>query len=104
MDKNLEGTIREISGFLNKTITEQQIAELKDHLDINNFRKNQAVNGDILFELGAGIKGEQPFVRKGKTKGGWNDEFTPELKQRAFKWIRENYQKFSVRFPVDFND
>nr|CAD7206551.1 unnamed protein product [Timema douglasi] len=43
--------------------------------------------------------GEQEFIRKGKT-GGWSEEFTPGLQEKAYQWIQENLQKTDLRLPL----
>lgn len=105
MATNLSDSIKKISLFFNKTVTKQEIEMLTEHLGIKKFRENTSVNGVELKRAGIMVGGEQGFVRKGKTKSGWSEEFTPELKGRAFNWVKENSRKFCVRYPVkDFEN
>ncbi|KAF4524247.1 hypothetical protein B566_EDAN008793 [Ephemera danica] len=88
-----------LARFLDKSMNEVQVAQLAEHLNITNFRRNPAVNFDLLSEVGLMNDGEQSFIRKGKT-GGWREEFTPELNARADKWINDNLNKTDLRFPA----
>lgn len=82
--------------FLGKTLTEDQVEKLADHLKVENFKKNDSVNKDYNDYF------KNPnacFIRKGKV-GSWKEEyFTPELRARADKWIEEQYNKTDLRFP-----
>lgn len=99
MSKDLPGTIRKIATFLGKAITDEEIAKLREYLKIDNFRNNEAVNGSELTDVGVLVKGEQGFVRKGRT-GAWSEEFTSELIERADRWIEENLKDTDLRFPL----
>ncbi|XP_065345156.1 sulfotransferase 1C4 [Cloeon dipterum] len=101
MNMSLTSTIRSMTSFLGKTLSEEQIEGLADHLDIRNFRNNSAVNYDIVREVGMLNSGEPAFIRRGKV-GDWHAEFDEELNQRADKWIEENLQKTDITFPVKF--
>ncbi|XP_018564737.1 estrogen sulfotransferase isoform X2 [Anoplophora glabripennis] len=98
ISKNLKGNIEKVSKFLGKSYSLEQYETLADHLDIDNFRKNKSVNYDILKNLGVLIKGEEAFVRKGKS-GGWKDYFDEVLNARADRWIEENLKDTDLRFP-----
>ena len=63
--------IERVCNFLNKKLTETEVENLLDHLDISNFRKNPSVN--VLQTVGSSNV-EGTFVRKGKV-GGWKEEF-----------------------------
>ncbi|XP_014474012.1 PREDICTED: sulfotransferase family cytosolic 1B member 1-like [Dinoponera quadriceps] len=93
--------IRRIAKFLGKTYTDEQLNELADYLNINNFRNNPMVNSSELKNckfIAEGI-----FIRKG-VSGGWKDIFTPELTARADKWIEENLKNTDLRFPYFDNN
>ena len=51
MKKDLPAVIRKVSGFLNKTMTEDDVAKLTEHLAFNNMKKNQAVNNEDLVAI-----------------------------------------------------
>lgn len=98
MNKDLPGTIRKVAKFLNKNLSDEQVTKLSSYLNIENFRNNPAVNCNELKEIGVLKSGEQGFVRKGKT-GAWSEEFTPELRERADRWIELNLEDTDLRFP-----
>lgn len=84
--------------FLGKNLKDEEIEKLRQHLSFANFKNNKSVNFDVLKELGILNSGEQSFVRKGKN-GGWRDEFSEKLNERANCWIRDNLEKTDMRFP-----
>ncbi|KAI5646047.1 sulfotransferase domain-containing protein [Phthorimaea operculella] len=99
MNKNLPAAVRRVSKFFNKELTDEQVSKLCDHLSIENFKKNKSVNYDGVKEIvGAVVKGEQPFIRKGNV-GGWRDYFDDEMMQQADTWMEENLRDTDFRFP-----
>ena len=53
-----------MAAFLNKTLTEEEIEKLVDHVQIDKFAKNESVN--MALEVKAGLANEgQTFIRKG---------------------------------------
>nr|CAD7402381.1 unnamed protein product [Timema cristinae] len=98
INKDLPGTVKKVAQFLNKSLSDEQVAQMSKHLNIENFRRNPAVNMDFLKEVGLLNSGEQSFIRKGGV-GGWTSEFTPELNQRADRWIHEHLKNTDIRFP-----
>nr|CAD7460375.1 unnamed protein product [Timema tahoe] len=69
INKDLPGTVRKVAQFLNKSLSEEQVAQMSQHLNIENFRRNPAVNMDFLKEVGLLNSGEQSFIRKGVYRG-----------------------------------
>lgn len=61
--------------FLGKTVTDEQVADLADHLSFENFKNNKAVNFDILKQLGIIVK-DKEFVRKGRSNKTANTNYT----------------------------
>ncbi|XP_054258583.1 sulfotransferase 1B1-like isoform X1 [Macrosteles quadrilineatus] len=95
--KNLPKNIRIISDFLGKTVNEEQLSKLTNHLQIDNFRNNVPLYPDVEI-TGLTREEEQGFIRKGKLKG--NKEFTEELEAEANKWMKENLAGTDLRFPT----
>lgn len=89
--KDLPKAINEIGNFIGHAVPEGKLEGFLDHLDINKFRKNDAVN----MKPPAGSVPEQVrenfnFIRKGKV-GDWKSHFTnPELLQKFQDWIDAN--------------
>lgn len=103
MNKDLPAAIRKVANFLDKPITDEQVAKLATHLSIEEFRKNPSVNHSELKDLKICDTSEEPFVRNGKSVvKGWQKEYTPEIIAKAQKWIDENLAKSNVLFPENF--
>lgn len=72
--------------------------KLANHIKVENFKNNPSVNSDYLEYFPR--RDNHNFVRKGKV-GSWKTElYTPELIQRADRWIEEEYKKTDLRFPI----
>ncbi|KRT79203.1 hypothetical protein AMK59_8051 [Oryctes borbonicus] len=96
--KDYKVTIRQVASFLGKTLTDEQVDALSEHLKIDNFKNNQSVNNHLLKELGVIRDVEHGFVRQGKT-GSWKMHFNEELNEEIDEWIRENQKKTDLKFP-----
>ncbi|CAB3235051.1 unnamed protein product [Arctia plantaginis] len=94
--KNLPSSIQRIADFLGKEVSIEQMNKLCDHLSIENFSKNEAVNYHSLRELGL-LASDEQFVRKGKS-GGWREYFDKEMEQQAEQWIAANLRDTDLRF------
>ncbi|XP_063225199.1 sulfotransferase 1C4-like [Bacillus rossius redtenbacheri] len=97
ISKDMEGSIAKVSDFLGKRLSPRLVAQLANHLHIDNFRNNPSVTA--VFEIrGLVRQGEQGFIRNGKV-GGNDGYFTPELNARANRWIRKNMLETGIQFP-----
>jgi len=99
MKKDLKSVIGKVSKFLNKPLSDEQVETLQNHLDINNFRNNPAVNNEDLKTMGL-LEKEGSFIRKGEV-GGWIKEFGkfPGLEQSFNRWVEDNITKCNAAFP-----
>lgn len=93
---DLEGSLRQLSRFLEKPLNDEDLPKLLDHLNIKNFKNNPSINGKDLIDVKILAKGAQGFVRLGSTEK--NDELTPEMAERIDKWILENLKDSDFRF------
>lgn len=84
---------------MDKQPTDEEIQKLKEHLDINNFKKNTAVNAPIAggVEGVEGFKSKDGFVRKGEVKN-WEKYFTPEMNERVDRLVREKFDPVGLKF------
>ncbi|XP_072943491.1 sulfotransferase 1B1-like [Epargyreus clarus] len=98
LSKDLPAAVGRVAKFLGKELSEKQIAQLCDHLSIDNFKNNKSVNYDVMRELGVLISGKDAFVRKGKA-GGWRDYFDEDMAQQAERWMADNLRDTDFRFP-----
>lgn len=79
---------------MGKKYTEKDIDELANHLDIDNFRKNQMVN-----DLKGFSKVKKVFIGKGIV-GGWKKQIPPEVEAEIDEWIAENLKDSDLTFSV----
>lgn len=102
MKKDLPTEIRKIAAFLNKTLTEEQVAKLVDHVVVDKFAKNESVN--MAREVSAGLTNEgYSFVRKGQT-GDWKNHFSPEVNRKIDEWIEKNLAGTDLKFVTELED
>jgi len=73
MKRSLSKVIDELCTFLHVQMSEESKGLLENHLHIDNFRKNPAVNMEISY--GKGNKEAGGFIRKGAV-GGWRNYFS----------------------------
>ncbi|XP_065570702.1 sulfotransferase 1C4-like [Artemia franciscana] len=99
MKSDLITQLKKISAFLGKEYTDKDYEILKNHLVIDSFKKNPAVNNTDLQREGF-LQKDGSFVRKGKT-GDWQSHFTTEMSFRFDKWIAENSKDTSLIFKYD---
>ncbi|KAF5283492.1 hypothetical protein FQR65_LT13880 [Abscondita terminalis] len=99
MSRDLRCSIKKISNFLEKDVTEKQLERLEEHLKIENFRNNESVNSAFLSDVGVTRKNAEGFVRKGKTSS-WKDDANAELIEKLDKWIEDNLKNTDMRFEV----
>ena len=81
-------------------VSEEQVQKLAEHCNIDNFKKNDAVN--MKPPKGAvpeDVREKFNFIRKGKV-GDWKNHFKDECKLDMFnQWIEENN---SMKIPIKY--
>lgn len=110
-----------MASFLGKSLTEEQLSKLTQHLRVDQFAKNEAVNYEICKELGF-MNNSGNFIRKGiflvnlvsfenlknwrallgKT-GDWKNHFSPELNARIDVWIESNLKGTDLTFITELD-
>lgn len=88
-----------MAAFLNKTLTDEQIEKLVDHVKVEKFSKNQSVNMDMEIKAGFANEGHS-FIRKGET-GDWKNHFSPELNAKIDRWIEKNLEGSDLKFVTE---
>ena len=89
--KDMPKMINEIGEFIGYPVPAGKMESFLDHLDIRNFRKNEAVNmkppkGSVPEEVRENFN----FIRKGKV-GDWREHFkSKEVLQKFEDWIEKN--------------
>ncbi|KAG5669540.1 hypothetical protein PVAND_017427 [Polypedilum vanderplanki] len=88
VNQNIAETILKVVKFLGKEISEENLKLLKEHLKIENMRKNDSCNRKELFkELNVNSNPED-FIRKGKS-GNYKDEMPEEFIEKFKIWMEE---------------
>ncbi|XP_014205449.1 sulfotransferase 1C4-like [Copidosoma floridanum] len=95
MKADLPSVIRKTANFLGKSLTDQKVRELEDHLSFASMKKNPALNlnhvAGIINEkkmFGTNFKAEGDFLRKGLV-GQWKTEMSEELIKKFDDWTEE---------------
>lgn len=83
-----------MANFLEKSPTNQEIQKLKEHLDIDNFKKNPAVNAPVESSI---LNENESFVRKGEVKN-WEKYFTQEMNEAIDRLVREKFDPVGLKF------
>lgn len=93
----MPAAIKKIANFLGKTLNAEQVKRLADHMYIDNFRNNNAVNLNEFDDFM--VPNEQPFIRVGKsTLNGWPKEYTPEMAALLEALMEKNLKDSSLKF------
>ncbi|XP_033321872.1 sulfotransferase 1E1 [Megalopta genalis] len=100
MQHDFPKAIRKVARFLGKVYTEEQIKQLTQYLNIENFKNNPMVNSSELKDCNIITAGT--FVRQGQSDG-WRDMFDSVLNAKADEWIAENMKGTDFAFP-NFNN
>ncbi|KAK7873229.1 hypothetical protein R5R35_011309 [Gryllus longicercus] len=91
MKKDLPAVIRRTAEFLDKTVSDQQVATLADHLDFKQMKQNRSVNFEGMLtgmRFVGMVKKDQAFIRKGVVGEG-HREMSPEMAERFDQRTRE---------------
>ncbi|XP_034102120.1 sulfotransferase 1E1-like [Drosophila albomicans] len=94
MKKDLRKVIDDLSKFLNKTVTEQQMERLLKHLSFEEMKKNPTTNHRWEYaQVQHPNRGKEVhnFIRCGKI-GGHKEEMKPEQIEKADRLITERLQ------------
>lgn len=93
MKCDLPGVIRGVCKFLDKTINDQQLAQLVDHLSFDKMKNNPSCNHIKEFESMRAAAGREVddfnFVRRGVV-GSHKDELPLKVINKFDEWIYEN--------------
>ncbi|KAL4708479.1 hypothetical protein ACJJTC_014087 [Scirpophaga incertulas] len=101
MKRDLPSVVRRTATFLNKELTDDQVAKLCDHLSFKNMKNNRAVNLEAILERSFGKSYlEQTnlrFIRKGEI-GDWKNYMSEDLSRRFDEWAEKNIQGTGLSF------
>lgn len=88
-----EKTIRNLSTFLGKPISDDALPKLLEYLKFENFKANSQIN----FKMNEEDTDNNSFVRRGKIGG--NPEISNEMSKKFDVWIEENLNGTDLQFP-----
>lgn len=92
MKEDLPEMIRKVSAFIEKPMSEDEIAKLSDHLSFENMKNNPAANYDgafRFFETQFPTKEKVNFLRRGIV-GSYKEIMSKEMSNKFDEWIKNN--------------
>lgn len=90
--------LEKIAAFLGKSYTKAELEQLKNHLNIENFRKNPSVNLTDMRKIGVFLPSKfEGFIRKGLIEG-YKAYFDEEMQKEAEQWISDNLRGTDLKF------
>lgn len=101
MKHDLPTVVRRTAKFLNKTMSDEQVDKLCDHLSFNNMKTNRAVNLEAILEKSYGksyLEGtDLRFIRKGMI-GDWKNYMSDDLSRRFDEWADQHLKGTELSF------
>lgn len=94
--------IKKAAKFLNKTVTDEQIVGLCEHLKFSKMVANPSVNIELVLrnmetrENHSDLK----FIRKGKV-GDWTNYMSEDLARRFDEWTQKHINGTDFKFHTD---
>lgn len=81
---------------MGKTVTDEQIADLSEHLKFSKMAANPATNLEQILPL-KDLPENEKFIRKGKV-GDWKNYMSEKLSQRFDEWTEKHLNNSSLEF------
>jgi len=110
MKADLPKVIKRVADFLAKSLTDEEVSTLADHLSFKNMSNNAAVNKEDVVEFAIKLHGGNSiqeaksgggkFMRKGEV-GDWQNHLTEEQVSRMAAW--ENRQLHGSDFSFVYH-
>ncbi|KAI4491865.1 hypothetical protein M0804_003257 [Polistes exclamans] len=96
--------IKKTTKFLDKTITNEQIIELSEHLKFSKMAANPAVNLEqILKQKGADENDPNAkFIRKGKV-GDWKNYMSEDLSIKFDNWMKKHLEGTDLKLETEIS-
>jgi len=107
MKLDLKQAIRTTAKFLNKSLTDEQMETLYEHLQLDAMQNNRAVNFKDTWDMASvgGMNKYRPIEIHAHIRKGENDQYkvemTPEYVARFDEYIESNYQNIGHIFNVN---
>ncbi|KAF2889049.1 hypothetical protein ILUMI_17124, partial [Ignelater luminosus] len=95
MKNELPAVIKTVANFLGKSITEDQLTKLTEHLSFESMKKNPTVNYEeglqyAKYDGTATVRSD--FLRSGKV-GGYKSEMSSEMIAKFEAWTKQNNEE-----------
>lgn len=101
MKADLKSVIRQTAKFLGKTLNDDEVLKLEDHLSFESMKTNKSVNnedeGREMAELFKNGSENIRFIRQGKV-GGYKTDMSPQLIRQFDEWTEVNSTKLGIQF------
>ena len=88
----MKGGLEKLATFLGYELPDDKKDQLLEHLGINNFRTNKAVNNEFLLKKDRSYD----FIRKGVV-GDYKNWFTDEKVKEWNQWVDESIQDVELK-------
>ncbi|XP_003424762.3 luciferin sulfotransferase-like [Nasonia vitripennis] len=100
MKANLASVIQKTAEFLGKSLQNQEIEVLQDHLSFASMKANPAVNYEEVVELNKKFKlieTDGQFMRSGKVNQ-WKGKMSDQVIEQFDRWTEENLKSTGLAF------
>lgn len=94
MKRDLKSVIIKVAKFLNKSLNDEELDKLVDHLSFKSMKNNPSTNFQPMKSRDADPNAQ--FIRKGIV-GDFKNIMSPETIEEFDKWIEEN-NKIGITF------
>lgn len=98
LSKDRFSEIKKIAKFLDVNYSDDQLQQLVNFMEINNFKQRVRIKSDSVEIKGIIADHTEEFIRNGKVNGG-DPELTPELSKEIDEWTAAHLQNTDLRFP-----
>lgn len=102
MKKDLPSTIQKCAKFLGveRSITDDEVTRMCDHLKFDRMQKNPAVNIESYLQLNGDKERNVQFIRKGQI-GDWKNYMSDELSARFDQWTMKYTSGTGLKFDYE---
>lgn len=100
LKNNLDTVIRQVSKFLDKNLSEEDIEKLKKHLSFESMKNNKAVNYEHVIAFNKRfnlIDAQGKFMRSGQV-GDHKAVMTEEMELIFDTWVKDNLRDTDFKF------
>uniref|UniRef100_A0A182QVD9 Sulfotransferase domain-containing protein n=1 Tax=Anopheles farauti TaxID=69004 RepID=A0A182QVD9_9DIPT len=101
MKTSMDAVLRRVCKYFNKTYTDEQLAQLANHLSFDVMKNNKSANNSCVLELVESLSGKKvenfQFMRKGKI-GSHSEELTEEYIRKLDEYTQHHLAESDFRF------